>query len=66
MPTLLPWSVAKAEDEAIELTLTPNGLTKFCYPFDFKLTMRYSLAGATATLALRVENTGDKKCQHAI
>lgn len=57
---LLPWQVAKADDEAIELTLTPNGLTKFCYPFDFKLTMRYTLAGNTANLALTVENTGDK------
>ena len=52
--------MAKADDEAIELTLTPNGLTKFCYPFDFKLTMRYTLAGNTANLALTVENTGDK------
>ena len=57
---LLPWQVAKADDEAIELTLTPNGLTKFCYPFDFKLTMRYTLAGNTAHLALTVANTGDK------
>ena len=57
---LLPWQVAKADDEAIELTLTPNGLTKFCYHFDFKLTMRYTLAGNTANLALTVENTGDK------
>ena len=55
---LLPWQVAKADDEAIELTLTPNGLTKFCYPFDFKLTMRYTLAGNTAHLALTVANTG--------
>ena len=57
---LLPWQVAKADDAAIELTLCPNGLTKFCYPFDFKLTMRYTLAGNTAGLALTVENTGGK------
>lgn len=57
---LLPWQVARADDEAIELTLTPNGLTKFCYPFDFKLTMRYTLTGNTAHLALTVANTGDK------
>ena len=36
---LLPWQVKKADDEAIELTLAPNGLTKFVYPFDFLLTM---------------------------
>ncbi len=34
-PTSLPWQVKTAADDAIELTLTPNGLTKFVYPFDF-------------------------------
>ncbi|MFR6662969.1 MAG: hypothetical protein ACLURG_06915 [Gemmiger sp.] len=57
---LLPWQVKTADDSAIELTLTPNGLTKFVYPFDFALTMRYTLCGSTATLALTVANTGDK------
>ena len=57
---LVPWQVAKADDEAIELTLTPNGLTKFVYPFDFALTMRYTLQGARAGLALTVKNTGKK------
>ena len=55
---LLPWQVKTAADDAIELTLTPNGLTKFVYPFDFRLTMRYTLAGPRAGLALTVENTG--------
>ena len=41
-------------------TAYPNGLTKFVYPFDFALTMRYTLVGNTATLALTVANTGDK------
>ncbi|MCD8127817.1 MAG: aldose epimerase [Clostridiales bacterium] len=57
---LVPWQVGKAEDGAVELTLAPNGLTKFVYPFDFLLTMRYTLDGATAGLSLTVENTGDK------
>ena len=57
---LVPWQVKSADDSAIELTLTPNGLTKFVYPFDFALTMRYTLTGSTATLALTVANTGDK------
>ena len=57
---LVPWQVKSADDSAIELTLTPNGLTKFVYPFDFALTMRYTLVGNTATLALTVANTGDK------
>ena len=57
---LLPWQVKTAADDAIELTLAPNGLTKFVYPFDFLLTMRYTLAGPRAELALTVENTGTK------
>lgn len=57
---LLPWQVKSATEEAIELTLAPNGLTKFCYPFDFLLTMRYTLCGGTANLALTVANTGSK------
>lgn len=63
---LVPWQIAKADDEAIELTLTPNGLTKFVYPFDFKLTMRYTLKGARAGLALTVENTGEKVLPYSV
>lgn len=56
---LVPWQVKTASDDAIELVLRPNGLTKFVYPFEFELTMRYTLAGSTATLALTVANHGD-------
>lgn len=57
---LLPWQVEQADDSAIRLSLAPNGLTKFVYPFDFRLTMAYTLAGNTASLALTVANTGEK------
>lgn len=63
---LVPWQVAKAGDEAIELTLAPNGLTKFVYPFDFALTMRYTLQGARAELALTVKNTGKKVLPYSV
>ena len=63
---LLPWQVSKATDTAVELTLTPNGLTKFVYPFDFKLTMRYTLDGNRAGLALTVQNTGDKVLPYSV
>lgn len=63
---LLPWQVSAAGDDAIELTLTPNGLTKFVYPFDFKLTMRYTLTGPRAELALTVENTGAKTLPYSV
>lgn len=57
---LLPWQVKSADDSAIELSLAPNGLTKFVYPFEFALTMRYTLSGSTATLALTVANHDSK------
>ena len=63
---LLPWQVKSATDEAIELTLTPNGLTKFVYPFEFCLTMRYTLTGGKAGLALTVENKGDKEMPFSV
>ena len=63
---LLPWQVSKATDAAVELTLTPNGLTKFVYPFDFKLTMRYTLDGNRAGLALTVQNIGDKVLPYSV
>ena len=63
---LLPWQVKSATDEAIELTLTPNGLTKFVYPFEFCLTMRYTLTGGKAGLALTVENKGGKEMPFSV
>lgn len=57
---LLPWKVSYAGDDAIELSLCANGLTKFVYPFDFLLTMRYTLQGNRAELALTVKNTGSR------
>lgn len=63
---LLPWQIKTADDSAIELTLAPNALTKFVYPFDFLLTMRYTLAGDTATLALTVKNTGEKDLPYSV
>ncbi len=63
---LLPWQVAQADGAGITLTLCPNGLTKFVYPFDFKLTMRYTLCGARAGLALTVENAGAKPMPYSV
>lgn len=63
---LLPWAIKTATDSEIVLTLTPNGLTKFVYPFDFMLTMRYTLDGATAHLNLTVENTGDQELPFSV
>ncbi len=57
---LLPWEVESAAGDGITLTLSPNGLTKFVYPFDFHLSMKYKLEGNTAFLTLTVLNTGKK------
>ena len=56
---LLPWQVKTAADDEIVLTLTPNGLTKFVYPFDFAFTVTQELSGRTLTITWNVENTGD-------
>ena len=63
---LLPWQVKTAADDEIVLSLTPNGLTKFVYPFDFLLEMRYTLSGAKAGLELTVHNTSDKALPFSI
>ena len=66
---LVPWQVKSADDTAIELTLTPNGLTKFVYPFDFSLTMRYTLTGSTAMAArqkLRVHGSPALRHPHPV
>lgn len=63
---LLPWKVDRAEDAAVELSLEPNGLTKFVYPFDFHLCMRYELSGDTAKLTLTVTNCGEKEMPFSV
>lgn len=63
---LLPWKVAEATDEHIVLELTPNGLTKFVYPFDFRLSMEYTLKDDCAGLSLTVENTGGQDMPYSV
>lgn len=63
---LLPWNVESADDEKIVLTLEPNGLTKFVYPFDFKLAITYTLNTNKASLSLKVENTDTKDLPYSV
>ena len=63
---LLPWKVEKAESSCIELSLEANGLTKFVYPFDFHLTMRYELEKNTAKLTLIVTNPSEKSLPFSV
>ena len=55
---LLPWDVEKAEDDEIVLSLKPNGLTKFVYPYDFLLNAKYTLEGNKLGINLTVKNPG--------
>jgi len=57
---LLPWEVKQADETGITLALKANGLTRFVYPFDFRLEQRYELHGNTAVLSLTVENAGEE------
>ncbi len=63
---LVPWKVDRAEDSVIELSLDPNGLTKFVYPFAFHLSMRYELSGNTARLVLTVTNCDERAMPFSI
>ncbi len=57
---LVAWNVKRADDSAVELELKENGLTRFVYPFPFRLVQKYELNGPKATLTLTVENTGSE------
>ena len=63
---LLPWEVEETTDSRIVLKLLPNGLTKFVYPFDFKVMMEYSLSGNCASLKMTVENIGNDVLPYSI
>ena len=47
-------------DEKITLSLTPSDAIYAQYPFDFVLTVSYTLDGGRITSDVKIENTGDK------
>ncbi len=55
---LVSWEVAEIGGDGVTLSLAPNGLTKFVYPFDFDLSVTYRLEGSTVTITTVVGNTG--------
>lgn len=57
---LLPWEVESIDGDGVTLSLQPNGLTKFVYPFDFDLAVTYALKGSTVTITTTVGNTGSE------
>ncbi len=56
---------AQAED-SISLVLTATEETKAVYPFDFKLTVAYTLQGNSITTRFTVENPGSQALPYAI
>ena len=56
---LLPWEVEQIGGDGVTLSLSPNGLTKFVYPFDFDLAITYKLEGNCLTVTTTVGNKGE-------
>lgn len=54
------FTVNGQEESAVSLTLRADGETKGQYPFDFALTVAYSLEDAGYRTQFTVENTGDE------
>lgn len=55
-----PFAIDEAVEDKVQLTLVSNDDTRALYPFDFKLTMTYTvLDGERLEQRFRVENTGD-------
>lgn len=56
---LLPWEVEQIAGDGVTLSLSPNGLTKFCYPYDFDLAITYKVEKNTVTITTTVGNKGE-------
>jgi galactose mutarotase-like enzyme len=59
----LPWKVTATNDrEAAQATLelVSNEVTRLAYPWDFRLSLTFSLAAARLRLDVRVENAGTR------
>ena len=55
----LEFACTAQTDTSIDFTLTPNDYTKPMYPFDFALTVRYTLTGNTLKKERITTNNGD-------
>ena len=56
----LVFACERISDECLSFTLTSNDDTRAVYPFDFKLTITYSLVGGTIETDVTIENTGEE------
>ncbi len=60
------FTVAEKTENAVALVLESDAETKKSYPFDFRLTVSYSLSGGALTTRFLVENTGDEPLPFAV
>lgn len=54
------FTVSHADDTHISMTLTQNEQTLAQYPFDFELTVSYTLNGNSLSSSVNIKNTGEK------
>lgn len=54
------FTVAEKREDAVSLVIESDAETKKQYPFDFRLTVSYALAGSSITTEFKVENTGSE------
>ena len=60
------FELLEISDSSMTLVLKSNETTAAVYPFDFTLTVKYSLNGALATMAIEVKNDSDKTMPYMI
>lgn len=60
------FEVTEIADDSITLVLKQNEATATVYPFDFSLTVNYSLEGSAAIMKIDVKNDSDKTMPYMI
>ena len=60
------FSVVSNSGSAVRLSLSSNEETKKIYPFDFSLSVTYSVSGSTVSELVEVENTGNDEMFYGI
>jgi galactose mutarotase-like enzyme len=55
-----PWTVQETTKTAVTLTLDSNETSRVCYPFEFRLTLKYELAAGCLRARFEVQNFDDR------
>jgi galactose mutarotase-like enzyme len=56
----MDYDVVSVSDNSITFALDANNETRACYPFEFRLTVSYTLEGDKISSHVEIKNTGDK------